>query len=307
MARMVETMRIFLVSSSIIENSLIYNLDYLIDRNITEVVMLRENHALYEHSKHVKYPITLCDTVSSAITMCDATIIIVPPNIQCRRYEEIYEYAKARVRETYYIDLSTVCPDMMCKNISYLANIPSILILAIGKFHQVIDLELSLNELFSSKNVTFNQLFSPMTAITLEKFEHERILNSKIINSRHTLDFDIQMITLCSESFELAFNDLLLLETVQNMKPSYVFLVSENNSQEKNELIAAFRNRLNCHFNSVLFSDYVSVLWYETPTPILITSKCCPYLINEDRESIWSSIIKNIAFPEGLKVIRTNR
>lgn len=301
------SMKFFLVSSSFVENLLIYNFDYLTDRNITEIVMLQENHTITEHPKCFKCTITLCDTVSSAIKICDAAIIIAPPNIHSRRYEMIFEYVKARVHETYYIDLSNACHDRICKNIPCSADIPTVLILAIGRFHQVINLELSLNELFSSKKVMFNQFFSPMTSFMLGKFEQEKILNYKIINSMHTLCFDIQITTLCYESFELAFNDVLLLETVQNMNPSYVFLVGENNSQDEQELISAFQNRLNCHFNSIFFSDYISVLWYDTPTPILITNKCNPYLKNENRESIWNAIIKNIAFPERLKVIRANR
>lgn len=300
-------MKIFFVSSSFVENSLIYNLDYLTDRNITEIVLLQENHTASEHQKCLKYTITLCDTVLSATTICDAAIIIAPPNIQSRRYEMIYEYVKTRIQETYYIDLSTACYDKIYKTIPYSADIPTVLILALGKFHQVQNLELSLNELFSLKEVAFNQFFSPMTAIMIEEFRNKKLLNQNIINSIHASCFDIQITSLCYESFESAFNNMILLETVHKMSPSYVFVVSERNLQEKQEWIGIFQNRLNCQFNSILFSDYMSLLWDNAPTPILITNKFNPYLKSEKRESIWNAITKNIAFPEKLKVIRANR
>ena len=299
-------MKIFLLSSSIVENSVIYNLDYLIDRNITEIIMLQENHTKSELQECSKYAITLCDTILSAIKICDAAIIIAPPNIQSHRYKTIYEYVKTEVQETYYIDLSSLC-DKSSTSIPCSADIPNVLILAVGRFHQVQNLELSLNELFSLKKVHFNQFFSPMTATLLKEFENRNILNRNIINSMRSLCFDIQITALCYESFELAFNDLSLLENIHKMSPSYVFIVGEGNLQKDQEWIGVFQNRLNCQFNLILFSDYVSVLWNNVPTPILLSNKYNPYLRNEDMESLWNAITKNIAFPEGLKVVRASR
>lgn len=296
------------MSSSIIENTLIYNLDYLICHNITEVIMLQENHVEFEYeNKFSRYAIKFCDKVSSAITMCDVAIIIAPSNIQKNQYQMIFEYVKSRINETYYFDFSDIRCNQTPKSMHCSKNIPTVLVLAIGRFHQVLNLELALNELFLTKKVAFKQTFSYVTANMLEKFERNNLLNSEIVKSIHTACFDIQITTLCHESCEEAFNDLLLLEVVQNMNPSYVFLVGENDLQEKQEIIDAFQKRLNCYFNSVFFSDYVSVLWYDSRTPILITNKCNPHFKYDDYEEIWNSIIRNIAFPERLKVMRANR
>lgn len=301
-------MKIFLLSSAIIENSFISNLEYMIDRNITEIVMLQENHTVTEYSKYSKNTIILCNTILEATEICDAAIIISPPDIQNHRYEAIYDYIKERIQETYYIDLASCLQrNEISTAISCSTDIPTILILAIGRFHQVQNLELSLNELFSRKKVHFSQHFSPTTSMILEEFKNKKLLSKEIENSLYTSSFELKITTLCSESLEAAFNDLSLLETVHKLDPSYVFFVSERNPQDKQEYLEAFQNRLNYKLDSILYSDYLSISWDEIPTPILITNRLNLYLREEDKELIWNEITKKIAFPSGVKVIRANR
>lgn len=300
-------MKIFLLSSSIIENTLISNLDYLINRNITEILMLQENHTENEFLKYSKHKIVLCNTIKDAITLCDSAIIISPPNIQSDKYKLIYEYVKINVQETYYLDISYLQCTEISKNILYPPDIPTILVLAIGRFHQVQTLELSLNELFTKKKVNFTQLFSPTTTMVINNLKERNLLNQSIENSLYPSRFDVRLMTCCFESFEVAFNNLALLETVQKILPSYVFLVGEKNLLHNEKWLNSFMNRLNCTFDSILYADYISILWDEVFVPIRITNNFNLYLKNEDSEAIWNDITKRIVFPENIKVIRANR
>lgn len=301
-------MTMFLLSSSIIENSLIPNLDYIIGRDITKIVVLRENHTEYEYSEYSKHEVVLCNTIFEATAICDFAIIILPPNVTDDRYETIYKYVKTKIRDTYFMNLNRdSCWNEISRASLHAKDIPTILILAIGRFHQVQNIEISLNEIFSKNQIKFRQSVSHTTVRILHEFRNQKLLNPKIDNSLSASDFDVMIQTWCSDSFELAFNDMSLLKTVYEADPSYVFLACERNFQSNSELISSFQYRLNCKFNSVIYSDYVSIIWDEIPTPILITKKINSYLSDKEKESLWDDIVNRIVFPDGLKVIVANR
>lgn len=300
-------MKIFILSSSILENTIFSNLYYLINRDITKIIMLRENHTSDEYTDHMKNKVILCNTISEATEICDIAIIILPNDTLYDKYKKIYEYVKTKVLKTYYLNFENFSNyNNQFPIISNINDIPTILILAIGNFHQVLNLEISLNELFSEKNVDFYQSFSPATTRVLEELKKQKLLNHKVERSLCAPNYDIKIVTWCCTNFQDAFNDLSLLEAVHNTSPSYFFLVSERNILENEELQNALMNRLNCSFNSILYSDYVSIVWDEVATPIRISNDFNLYLNKEKKELLWNEILKRIAFPKDVKVIRAN-
>lgn len=301
-------MNIFLLSSSFIENTLISSLDYIIDRNITKITLLRENHSINEFIDYNKADIRLCDTLLEAVDMCDAAIIIVPANSRSDKYKKIYEFIKTKLDNVSFIDLNDFQDiNKPFKVDSDIDETPTILIIALGHYHQVLNLEITLNEAFVENNIKIMQVFSNDGNAVLKGIESTGMLNKRIKNSVYTPNIDIRIITYCFESYELLFNNLPLLETIHKLSPCYTFLACEHNMKDSVEKIDILQNRLNRKFDSVLFSNYESIVWDNIPTPILITPNYASPVENEDKISLWNTITKKITFPDEVTIIKTSR
>lgn len=304
-------MILFLISSSYIENTLITNLDYLLGIDISEIILLKENHIESEFSKITKIKITLFNSVDEAVNYSDMIIIIKPYGSENCKYESIVSKIQKKDKMYHFIDLNQLDTNSynLNNNIEVETDVvPTIAIISIGQFNQIQNLELYLNRVFNEKNIRFYQEFSANSNILLNKFKKQKILNSKINNHINLKGYEIAFKTIITDSITGAIDDIELINSIHKMSPDFVILMCENNVKEFTDSLEFLQYRLNKRFDLILYSDYISVSWDDSNYPVLVTNNFnTNFNKNEHGKSIWQIIIDRIALPENIFIRRTSR
>ena len=220
-------MIVFLISSSYIENTLITNLDYLIGMNISEIVLLKENHSETEYANLNKLKIVLFDSVENAVLYSDMTIIIKPYNSDNGNYESIALNLQKNDKVCYYFDLDKLDNNSCGQNNCFQESaVPIILLISVGQFNQIQNIEFSLNRIFNNNNVQFHQVFSEASTELINYLKKNNLFNQKIDNQNCCSSYDVEIRTINTDNIEKAINDINLIDSIYKISPDFVILIS---------------------------------------------------------------------------------
>lgn len=294
-------MIIFLLSSSYIENTIIPNLEYLMGVNISEIVLLKENHTESEFAKLATVRVKLFNNIYEALTYSDL-IIIDAGTVENSKINSCIKIAKMN-KKIYHIINLTQAGDVLILPDEKIKSVPLIFIITLGEFHQSPSFELSINEMFNNCKVPFYQDFSPVTRSIIANFQNNHILNPLIQKSISNSNFKVAIRTINERSIKQICDNVYFVDMINDLQPDYIALICENNLLNDDDYKNILQYRFNRRINLILHSDYISIYWGGTKCPILKTNDFHISLSSREKNNVLKDIFNSITFPDRVQVL----
>lgn len=215
---------IFILSNSIIENEILYNINYLLNIEISTVYLLIENHGVVKpFAFDCNFEIILSDDLDYCIDSCDMIILIKSEGFPEKSVEYIKFKSSLLKKKLYLLNTLDFVQDRISIDNLLYASTPVVLHISDAIHSQHFCLEVLLNKIFNKNNVSIKQVYSQYTHNILNQLKNENLLNNNL--SYH---FDDN--SLCSGKCDLILlsqsvdksNLIEDLYSLKHTKPDYV-------------------------------------------------------------------------------------
>lgn len=306
-------MKIFIVSSSYVENTILHNIMYLFDQSDLEIILLKENHSSDEfESFGDKLVITLCSNYMDAICLCDL-VLFIDNNTYQSALNDIIVLANQKNKQVLLIPKQQQGEILFENRIIHKKNVnyqkPVIGIIVIGDYCQTYCIELALNELFNNMQIKFLQEFSSWTNNILNHLIEAKMVNEAVVASRNSNDYDVVIKTFNGKALLDLKNDKELYEDFINAKPDYVLVACENQFNDTNELKNIFKYRYSSKIDCIIASNYNSILFGTQKIPVLFkdyNNKTFQIKnLHAISKELMEDIICKITLPGGVTVLNS--
>lgn len=311
-------MKVFIMSSSYIENTIAWEISHLLGVKVDTIFFLEENHTrneidwLYKDHQNIQ----LFSNYKEAILQSDFVIIINTGDILIKIINECIMYAKDNninicVIEDQPLSDNIDKPVIFDKNIAY-SEKPVILLFTVGEYCQTYCVEMTLNKLFYENKINFRQEFSTWTEKIIKKIGHIGFFNSKLLYHETKVPYDIIIKTLNGNMILDIENHLDSAFLPHQFKPNYVIIICERFFASHETITNIFRYRYLRNINKIIYSKYVSgPKKLEQEFPILCFSQdeindhiqIDDELLDKVKETLFEDIISKIAISNEIQII----
>ncbi|MBO5198603.1 MAG: hypothetical protein J6B85_08820 [Lachnospiraceae bacterium] len=249
---------IFVFSDSYITKAVIHCIEYMHRDNekLGSVYVLRENHRQDEFPKH--YRVVIAQSLQECLNACDICLIY--------KSERITEPCVERIRsEAQQANVTCCCIDLQKKSVleeQRKKKSVTVLIVRYGTFTQQYYTEFALASAFRKNNIAIAQEFSTLAATIMESLE---FLKQNEENGKRGLAV-IALETPCLETFD---NDTKIRSIVHALRPEYVILSTNGNTELSDEVFKRFYYLYGKKIDCVVRSEYVPFVVRGTePVPL---------------------------------------
>lgn len=294
---------IFLFSDSYNTKTFILSLDYLLDRNIKEIILLKENHIVNEFNNS-KYKIILFDNLYDCINAADFIIIIQSNYLLTESINLIRKESKKRHVDCYILKNKISNCHINNKIVSEFSfeKYPTILCVSIGDFTQQIYIELILNKIFEKLEINTKQFFTEKTFDWIQQLKNYGLL-SKSLEKQFLFDeYNIVISSINILNIEKLYDYLNL---IKHISPDFLIIMTELNCD-----ILAIENlkniiKYNCNLpvDLIINSRYY---FYNNKYHVYCSNKIKKSKLIYDIEynklecKIEEKILSKLAFPKGV-------
>lgn len=273
-------MNIFLISNSYIETTLSYNLDYLLKQKIDNIFLLSENHSVSELLiKNSPIKIKLFNNLDEAIIASDMIINIPFEDMSLSLTDKLIKssnkYNKKLNIYDFPIQKQKIDIDID-RTLNY-SNVPVLVLLSIGNYHQMHNTEILINKMFSEFNLNLYQKFSHSSSTLINSIKKETEKNER---------YDIITLSFEFNDIEEIFNNSDLYELFDIINPDYFVVNVESDYLHVEEIKKMFFYRYNIDVGLFLMSNFISIEKDGYMRPL--------YYISKKNDNIYFCSDKNI-------------
>ena len=231
-------MILFLMSDSFTERMILYKINYLLNWNIEEVILLRENHLQGEVFVTDEIAVTIKENIDECVESSDNIIIVKSLCIEPRTIDYVLQKAQNYNKECFVID--NCFEDIQLKSkgelYSEFKQYPTVLNIALGMDSQPYCMEILLNRIFEEKRIKFKQIFTEETKRFLWNLNSYGVLNfsyaQQLEADRHTNAFNIVVWTLnIGNNMK---NLKYWIEHIRCISPDYIIFQTDNTFKNSN-------------------------------------------------------------------------
>ena len=296
-------MKVFVLSTSYYEN-LVVRLINLVSSTCSEPVtiyLLRENHFLDEFVVNkFSFSVVMVDTINEAINSCDVVLFLKTENQSQELISQIKYYTKKEGKKVKYIDLTDI-PCNMDVDLSDKYNcFPTILLVSIGAFSQVSVHELAISRLLYDSGIAVKNCWSNITNYVYHELVMTNVFYDMLCNKE---EYNVILKTIEVKSILDILNNEALIYQINEIKPDYVVVISEEYCNGFDQIDNIFKYRFGCIINQKFISDYFPVLWDSNIIGVKSSKQLSilELFYDKDLKNILSQdILSNISFSEGI-------
>lgn len=246
-------MKVFVLAGSFIESIIINMLEYLLNKNIDQIMLVEENHS-YDEKLIKHHPnIVLCKNIEEGIVRSDMCVIIK------NKYLSDFALAKVRIAsEKKKKQLVELTYDFGQEQKSYkemdlkqASGVPSIFNISIGEFHSCVQTEIALHTLFSKMNLNVYYDFSKSAKNFLLQTN-----KSKDFSAQEMKKYDVFVFTQHYDTLLDIFKDYSLLQNFIALNPDCLLLNVEAGFSAFDTLENIFKYRCNKQIDQYIISDF---------------------------------------------------
>lgn len=282
---------IALLTNSITDRTLIFNLSYVLNEPINNIFLLAENHnfneVFYNHEN-----IYICNNIDEAINSSD---IVVTINKKCA---DLFPKSKnVLFIQNPWIKNRFVVPEI--ESIKQSSNgKPIIAILSIGKFTDHYYIEILVNKILSENGANTLQFFSKETMCILSELSKFKVLNHNLLNTKE--DADVIVVSIDGTKYH---NDAEFICALSQLSPDILFLCIDRTFKKVTDIENI--TRIVREISLTIQSPYIA---YETGTGIQYPVYCGydenKLFINSSDSILnlylYKQIIKNLYLPNDI-------
>lgn len=240
--------KVFVLSTPITAKTFSYNIDYLLNFKVVEIILLSENHMKTDkicYNKNIK--ITIYDKIEECIEYSDIVIVFENKYIPVHSLETVKRLVELFSKRLYILkdfldyEFSSEIQCLKEVDIDRLSAYPIIFHAAIGNVSQSLCTEITLNKIFNAE-VVFEQFFSNSTLDLLEQLQKNGLLN-QCINYTTSNSWDSVELVILSINIQNDINELTHYnELLKRLNADYFILQVEKNffDYEKARNIVAY-------------------------------------------------------------------
>lgn len=250
-------MKVFIISSSYVESTLLSVVDFIIGINIDEVILLSENHTNSELLVE-RNNIILDASVFSAVSKSDCVAVINNEYLPTSTSHEIRQLCYDMHKQLYTLDYTF----NNCSFHGYSQNtiskleIPTILLISIGEFAQIEKTELTILKLLSlSKNRIVHNC-SPCTEYLMR--QSGNVSNQKA--GEEISDCQLAIYTIQYDNMQHFCMDNKSSELIWKARPDSIVVNVESKGFDADLINELFLHRFNRDVDCIVVSDYSGML-----------------------------------------------
>lgn len=220
--------KLFIYSNSFVANTILYQLPFLLNIHVDEVILLKENHPNEVSCSKFGVKIKLLSNISECIKRSDIIFILKDDNTPLRIISKILDMAREYCIKCYEIENPWSKYDYLAKedNLTIDEDIkkyPVVLSISLGPSAQQYCLELLLNKILSKHNIGIKQVFSPTTYSFLSQLVDYRLTSKEIcMQFENVLNFQV---VLYAMDIGVDFNNIrAFMDTIKTINPDFVII-----------------------------------------------------------------------------------
>lgn len=301
-------MNTFIFSSSRITRSLVYNIEYVLNINISNIVVLTENHSL-EDFYFTSSKIILCQNISEALLLSDIVIIINNGKLPEQKMNYIKKRGLENNQRIISIDINSEKREnsTLVYNQHMMNKMPTIMNIGIGDASLTYCMEIYLNKFFKDKGVNLYQTFTQYTKNIISSFEGASLINSNLIFSSE-IDSVIKSnyeLYIKSDFFDDINSMIQSLDIVDLYKPNYVIFNGNARFNEQYDLETIFKYRFGCNIY-IVKSKYIDVHKDEHNNKLILCPSLCgnDFICDKEFDTDFEHNLNvNLAFPESIHIM----
>lgn len=299
-------MKVLLLSNPYIESTLINVLDDLLPYEITQVILLEENHIKFNSVK-CRHEVVICSDLDTGLKLCEFVLLVKYPKMNLLLENKIINYCNNNKRQFKVIEDFKHNLVKMDNNgidaIKY-SNTPVILLLAIGDFNQHLCIEILLNRIFKNAGVNTLQIYSD---------EAENLLRqlTPAVCEKRCNNYEIIIHSIIHNNINDVLQNENLLKIFRTIKVDFTIVNIESGLHEKCDVDTMIKNisiRYNTNIDMIISSNYCSVKDNQNSfMPIYYNKKQSDALFSIDDWDLDSilkrKIITKITLPNDVKIL----
>lgn len=222
--------KIFIYSNSFSTMTFMCKLKYILNIEIDEVLLLKENHRQTEKRMlgFYGYDINVYSNIDDCIAKCDYIFAITNSNMP----SECIEYVARRSNKLCkkYIEIKNpwsektlTKKEMLKGNLNDSKNYPLILLIALDDSSQQYYTEILLNEIFAENGINIKQVFSPSTYSILKQLSEYDLVSYNLV--KQFKEIKKHVVNIYSVNIGADFNNIVnYMDIIKILNPDYVIL-----------------------------------------------------------------------------------
>lgn len=295
-------MNVFLCGNGYSVNSFIETLNYILNIGNNDIVLLNENYLAMK--KYCSIPAIVYKTLNECIEASDYIIVLKNENFPVHIFRNIENMVTGSNKKLVSIDVNYDSYQVLKSSDSNSADIPSVLILAMGLPLQSYCTEIKIHKALTSRGIKATQKFSNIAENVLIQLDTMKILNKslsdQINNQKKCGDIFIETIYIGEDMNRIEE----FIPYFSQLKPDFIVLQTDFRFQQYNiaQQIAKYWcfSRLNIMIKSrytMVNDKYIVYCDSINDEHTLYTNSC------DLGDNIIESIISSLTLPNGCKRI----
>lgn len=253
-------MKVLLISNTYIESTLLNVLDDLLPYEITQIILLEENHIKNDMIK-CTHEILICPNLDEGIKQCEIVLLVKHPEMNLLLEDTIISYCNRYKRKYLIIESLSNIPIHQRDNTEIETikcnNAPVICLVAIGDFAQHLCIEFILNRIFKKIGVNVQQIYSIEAKNLLRQLSPQTESDEK--NRDH---YEVVIQSIIHNNVNDVLQNAELLKIFEATKPDFTIVNIESGLTEKcdvESIIKSMEIRYNTKIDMVVSSSYCSI------------------------------------------------
>jgi hypothetical protein len=223
--------KLFIFANSYAAKTILLGIDYLINIDISEILLLSENHNSNEKTSYTNgVKVRLFDDINNCIKAADYIILLQDEKLPVKSIDYVITTAKIFNKKCFHFRIPQFTPTICTANKDDcdFVNRPVVLCISIGSVSQQRFSEIILNKILSELNINFRQYFSSDTEQFILQLDNCGILNRNLSHQLHNSDDSYQIII-----NSISIDNLSRIKEYVNLlnacSPDYIILNTEFN------------------------------------------------------------------------------
>lgn len=294
---------VFIFSSALSARTIIYDINYLLNTEIKEIILLKENHRATENFNMCgNIKVSIFDNLSECITRSDFVIILQNNNIPQSSISEIKLQTEKSLKKCYIIkDVwnNVSDNDIIPNPDSVISNYPIIVHISLGNITQPFYTEMALSKVMRKNNIKVKQYFTSSTKELLLQLSDLCLLNTKYFNVAMNYDLIIYSIDIGND----IFNIRKYINVFNQLDADYIILQVEKNFCDYENANNIIRYCCSSKLNTIIKSHFTLaddkyILYCDD----IIDYSDTVYDVESDKlaELLFNSIRTKLSLPDGI-------
>lgn len=288
-------MKVALLSNSIVNRTIAFQLSYVLGRKIGSIFLPLENHNRDEMFFGGREKIFIQESIDDIIKSSDVII--------ASKHEIFHKLPKRKEAVLIPNPWESECCEMPHhSNALSQKHAPRILILSLGEFTDVYYTEILVNKLLNDLGAVVYQTFSKETRQILSCLSNHNILNQNLSTAGKE-NADVVVFSMDAAKYK---NDAKFISDLYQISPNLTFICTEKNTSNINKICNLAE--IACKVGLVIRSPYISYdVGKGVKYPVLSgIGRKKPYhnSLDSDLEEVLKEVIKGtLYFPLGTKFL----